>query len=162
MPTIIPCQTRFLFWYQYYFHIERGRAGLTANRYAFCRLLWRLWSPTWQFSEQTYAETARSFENPDFVDVVIHSYRHRYGYAPSDPSYDGIEAQLAKQPPISVPTIAFFGIDDGVTPLPPPGVGARQFTGRFERRDVAGAGHNLPQEKPAVIVEAILDLLAQS
>ena len=147
-------------WYQYYFHTERGRAGLTANRYAFCRLLWHLWSPTWQFSEQAYAETARSFENPDFVDVVIHSYRHRYGYVPGDSAYDGIEAQLAEQPPISVPTIAFFGTDDGVTPLPPPGAGANKFTGSFERRDVPGGGHNLPQEKPAVIVEAVLDLLA--
>ena len=149
-------------WYQYYFHTERGRAGLAANRYALCRFLWRLWSPTWQFSEQTYSETAAAFDNPDFVDVVIHSYRHRYGYAPGDPAYEALEAQLAMQPAISVPTIALFGMDDGVTPLPPPGVGGRQFTGRFERRDVPGAGHNLPQERPAAIVEAGLDLLAPS
>ena len=38
-------------WYQYYFHTERGRAGLQANRREFCRLLWRLWSPNWRFDD---------------------------------------------------------------------------------------------------------------
>jgi pimeloyl-ACP methyl ester carboxylesterase len=147
-------------WYQYYLHTERGRAGLEANRYEFGRLLWRLWSPTWRFSEETYARSAASFENPDFVDVVVQSYRHRYGYAPGDPACEGIEARLAAQPPISVPTIAMFGEDDGVTPLPPPGATHSHFAGPFARRDVPGAGHNLPQEKPAEVVQATLDLLA--
>src|SRR6202166_1042214 len=96
-------------WYQYYFHTERGRAGLQANRYELCKLLWRLWSPNWKFDEATYERTARSFDNPDFVDVVIQSYRHRYGYAPGDPAYEATEAMLAAQPPISVPTIVLHG-----------------------------------------------------
>jgi pimeloyl-ACP methyl ester carboxylesterase len=123
-------------------------------------LLWRLWSPTWHFSEETYARTAASFDNPDFVDVVVQSYRHRYGYAAGDPACEGIEAQLSAQPPITVPTIAMFGEDDGVTPLPAPGAPHSRFAGPFARRDVAGAGHNLPQEKPAVVVQATLDVLA--
>jgi len=36
-------------WYQWYFHTERGRAGLTANCRPFCRLLWELWSPNYRF-----------------------------------------------------------------------------------------------------------------
>ncbi len=40
-------------WYQWYFHGERGRAGLAANRRPLCRLLWRLWSPNWRFAYQT-------------------------------------------------------------------------------------------------------------
>jgi pimeloyl-ACP methyl ester carboxylesterase len=146
-------------WYQYYFHTERGRAGLTAHRMEFCRLLWRLWSPTWTFSDATYAETAASFENPDFVDVVIHSYRHRYGYAAGDPAYEAIEARLAAQPPIHVPTVALYGADDGVTPLPPVNQPAHQFTGPYQRRDIPGAGHNLPQENPAAVIAAVTDLL---
>jgi pimeloyl-ACP methyl ester carboxylesterase len=147
-------------WYQYYFLCERGHAGLSANRYAFCRLLWKLWSPTWRFSEETYARTAEAFDNPDFVDVVIHSYRHRYGYVAGDPSLDEVEARLASQPQISVPTISLFGVDDGVTRLPPPNLAADRFTGRYERRDIAGAGHNLPQEKPDTIVDALVALRA--
>ena len=149
-------------WYQYYFHTERGRAGLAANRYAFCRLLWRLWSPSWTFSEETYAKTAVSFENSDFVDVVIQSYRHRYGYAPGDPAVEGIEAALAQQPPISVPTIAIYGMDDGVSSLPSPASADAHFIGPYNRRDIAGAGHNVPQENPEAFANAVLDLALRS
>ena len=65
-------------WYQYYFHGERGRAGLAAHRRDLCRLLWRLWSPDWDFADADFERSAPSFDNPDFVDVVIHSYRHRF------------------------------------------------------------------------------------
>ena len=146
-------------WYQYYFHTERGRAGLTANRFELCRLIWRLWSPTWQFSDETYARSAASFENPDFVDVVIQSYRHRYGYAPGDPALEPIEAQLAAQPPISVATIVLDGLDDGVNPARPTDWAAAYFTARYERRLIPAAGHNLPQEQPGAVVKAVLDLL---
>ena len=146
-------------WYQYYFHTERGRAGLAANRYAFCRLLWRLWSPTWQFSEETYARTAAAFENPDFVDVVIQSYRHRFGYAPGDPSLASMESALAQQPTISVPTIAMYGMDDGVNAFPPASATDPHFSGPYARRDVAGAGHNVPQERPRDFADAIVHLI---
>ena len=102
------------FWYQYYFHTERGRAGLTANRRELCKLLWRLWSPNWKFDDATYERTAKSFDNPDFVDIVIHSYRHRFGYAPGDPAFEAIERRLAAQPPIAAPTIVLQGEGDGV------------------------------------------------
>ncbi len=148
-------------WYQYYFHTERGRAGLGQNRRELCRLLWRLWSPTWQFSEETYASSAEAFDNPDFVDVVIQSYRHRYGYAPGDPALEPIEAQLTRQPSISVPTVALYGMDDGVTTYRRPAADESDphFTGPFERRDVAGVGHNLPQEAPDSLVSAISDVI---
>ena len=145
-------------WYQYYFLSERGRAGLRANRFELCRLLWRLWSPTWQFSAETYAQSAEAFENPDFVDVVIHSYRHRFGYVAGDPVLEAIEAKLATQPVIHVPTIALFGVDDGVTPLPTGNIASSRFTSWFERRDIPGVGHNLPQENPRAVIDAVLEV----
>jgi pimeloyl-ACP methyl ester carboxylesterase len=147
-------------WYQYYFHTERGRAGLTANRFELCRLIWRLWSPTWQCSDETYARTAASFDNPDFVDVVIQSYRHRYGYAPGDAALEPIEAQLAAQPPITVPTIVLDGLDDGVNPPRQADWSAPHFTAAYERRLIAAAGHNLPQEAPTAVIDAVLGLIA--
>jgi pimeloyl-ACP methyl ester carboxylesterase len=144
-------------WYQYYFHTERGRAGLTANRFELCRLIWHLWSPTWQFSDETYARSAASFDNPDFVDVVIQSYRHRYGYAPGDPALEPIEAQLAAQPPISVPTIVLDGLDDGVNPPRQADWAAAHFSGPYERRLIPAAGHNLPQEQPGSVIDAVRD-----
>jgi pimeloyl-ACP methyl ester carboxylesterase len=149
-------------WYQYYFHSARGRAGLAANRTELCRLLWQLWSPTWRFDGATYARTASSFENADFVDVVIHSYRHRFGYAPGDPAFDDIEQRLAAQPVITVPAISLWGADDGVGPPPATDSDAGKFIGGYERRILPGIGHNIPQEAPEATVAALLDLLGSA
>ncbi len=144
------------FWYQYYFHSERGRAGLAADRRALCRLLWRLWSPTWSFDEETFARSAVAFDNPDFVETVIHSYRHRFGLAAGDPVYAEIERHLATQPVIATPTIVLQGGDDGVDPPSPADSADGLFTGPYERLVIPGAGHNLPQEAPEAFADAVL------
>ncbi|WP_422002193.1 alpha/beta fold hydrolase [Reyranella sp.] len=154
-----PAAQEHRFWYQYYFHTERGRAGLTRNRRDICRLLWQLWSPEWRFDSTTFERSAPSFDNPDFVEVVIQSYRHRYGYAPGDPALLDIEAALAGQPTIGVPTINLHGGHDGVGPAPASDTQAKHFTGSYERRLLPGIGHNVPQEAPAETVQAIRDLL---
>jgi pimeloyl-ACP methyl ester carboxylesterase len=147
-------------WYQYYFHTERGRAGLQNNRRDLCKLLWKLWSPNWKFDDATYARTAESFDNPDFVDVVIQSYRHRFGYAPGDPAYDIYERELAARPAITVPTIALQGEGDGVG-VARAGAAAAQarfFTGPFQYRSIPVIGHDIPQEAPKETADAILEL----
>lgn len=146
------------FWYQYYFHTERGRAGLAQNRDALCRLLWQLWSPTWTFDDATFARTAASFDNPDFVDVVVHSYRHRHGNAAGDPRYSAIEVQLAVLPRIAVPAIALHGVIDDVMAPSLSADHATFFSGPYERRLLAGVGHNTPQEAPDDFARAVLDL----
>ena len=142
-------------WYQYYFHNERGRVGLAKDRRGVARLLWRMWSPTWDFDEAAFERTADAFYAPDFVDVVIHSYRHRFGLAAGDPAYADIERRLAVQPPIRVPAVTIDGGSDGVN------FGtahhARKFLGRHEHRVFEGAGHNLPQERPRAFAQAVLD-----
>jgi pimeloyl-ACP methyl ester carboxylesterase len=148
------------FWYQYYFHTARGRAGLARDRRARCRLLWTLWSPCWTFDAGTFARSAASFDNPDFVDVVIHSYRHRYGVAPGDPAVAGIEAALARRPPIAVPALNLHGADDGVTPAPAQDLQAGLFTGPYARRLLPRIGHNVPQEAPGEILAALRDLMS--
>src|SRR5947208_10076180 len=147
--------TEYRRWYQWYFHTERGRAGLAANRGPLCRLLWELWSPNYRFDDATYQQTAASFDNPDFVEVVIQSYRHRYGYAPGDPALADIEARLAEQPRIATPTINLHGGHDGVGPAPGKDAAAPMFTGPYERRLLPGIGHNLPQEAPAETMAAL-------
>ena len=147
-------------WYQYYLHNERGRAGLEQNRRDLCRLLWRLWSPGWQFDDATFDQTAGSFDNPDFVDVVVHSYRHRFALVAGDPAFEPVERRLAAQPPISVPSIVLHGAQDGVNPPESSEKHGRHFTGPYQRRVIKGAGHNLPQETPDAMIAAIQDLLA--
>ncbi|WP_372824645.1 alpha/beta fold hydrolase [Polaromonas sp.] len=146
-------------WYQYYFHSERGRAGLSKDRRALIRLLWKLWSPTWAFDDATFERSAAAFDNTDFVDVVIQSYRHRFDLAPGDPAYAEIERRLATQPAITVPTITFDGADDGVRPPAPAAAHAHRFTGPRSHRVVPGVGHNMPQEVPRVFADAVLELV---
>jgi pimeloyl-ACP methyl ester carboxylesterase len=143
------------YWYQWYFHTERGRAGLTQNRRDLAKLLWRLWSPNWDFDDATFDTTAASFDNPDFVAVTIHSYRHRYGNAPGDPSFERIERDLAEQPAIAVPTIVLHGACDGVGPPHQSENATRHFQALHERRVIARAGHLLPREDPQAVVQAI-------
>jgi pimeloyl-ACP methyl ester carboxylesterase len=146
------------YWYQWYFNTERGRAGLAANRRDICRLLWREWSPCWRFDDATFERTAASFDNPDFVDVVIHSYRHRHGNAPGDPRFDSIERRLAERPPIAVPTIVLHGAEDTVSPPYRSERDMALFPAGTERRVVKG-GHFLPREQPAAVTDAIVELL---
>jgi pimeloyl-ACP methyl ester carboxylesterase len=150
------------YWYQWYFNTERGRAGLEQNRRDICQLLWRLWSPNWDFDEATFARTAASFDNPDFVDVVIHSYRHRFRAAAGDPALEPIEARLAAQPPITVPTIVLHGAADGVDPPVNSEADAPRFTGSYRREVVPVAGHFLPREAPEAVAGAIRELLKQT
>jgi pimeloyl-ACP methyl ester carboxylesterase len=150
-------------WYQYYFNTERGRAGLQQNRKALCRFLWETWSPTWHFSDETYNRTAPSFDNPDFVDIVIHSYRHRIGNAPGEPRFLEIERKLAERPKINVPVITLYGADDGIArPAAESPAERTQLPSLMARRIIAGAGHFLPREKPDVVVAALLEVLAGS
>lgn len=154
-----PPENECRYWYQYYFHSERGRIGLAQNRHEFGQLLWRLWSPNWQFSETTYQQTANSFQNPDFVEVVIHSYRHRFGLVPGDPSIENTEERCAGQPRITVPTIVLHGEADGVIPVEGSQYHDRFFSGAYERRVIPLSGHNLPQESPNDFAKAVLTLI---
>ncbi|HET6234836.1 MAG TPA: alpha/beta hydrolase [Acetobacteraceae bacterium] len=148
------------YWYQWYLNTERGRAGLRANRRDIARLLWRLWSPNWKFSEATFEQTAASFDNEDFAEVTVHSYRHRFANAPGDPALEHLETRLAAQPTITVPTIVPHGGADGVDPPDGSEHDARHFSARYERRVVPVAGHFLARETPEPVVQAVRDLLA--
>jgi pimeloyl-ACP methyl ester carboxylesterase len=149
------------FWYQWYFNTARGVAGLAANRHDICRRLWKMWSPNWAFDHATYDATGAAFENPDFVDIVIHSYRHRYQAAPSDPAYEAIERNLALRPKITVPTIVLHGAADEVDPPQTSEHHAAQFGGFYRREVVPVAGHFFPREAPQKVIDAVLELSAE-
>ena len=147
------------YWYQYYFQIERGRAGLAANRREIAQILWRQWSPNWHFDDAAFDRTAVAFDNPDYVDVVIHSYRHRYGLAEGDPRYADLERRLAAQPVIAVPAITLDGDADGVNPATDGSAHAAKFSRRLAHRIIPRAGHNLPQEEPEAFAAAVMEVM---
>jgi pimeloyl-ACP methyl ester carboxylesterase len=146
------------FWYQYYFHTERGRAGLEQNRQALIRYIWQIWSPDWAFDDATFARSAGSFDNPDFVAVTIQSYRHRFGYAAGDPALEPIEQRLTVQPAIKVPTIVLHGETSGIQPADASAKHVQHFPGPYQRRVLPKVGHNLPQEAPRAFADAVLEL----
>ncbi len=155
----LPPQFEHALWYQYYFHSERGEVGLQRYRRELCELLWRLWSPGWRFDDATYQRSAVAFDNPDFVSVVIHSYRHRFGLVAGDPAYEVTETRLSASPAISVPTVVLHGSDNGVQPSSVSERHDRYFKAPYERRVIADAGHNLPQEAPQTFAAAVISLL---
>ena len=145
-------------WYWFYLNSERGAAALNNDRAALCRHLWHSFSPTWRFSEESYARTAPSFDNPDFASVVAHSYRHRIGAVAGDPALETLERRLSASPVITVPTIVLQGEDDGVDPPAATGTVSPHFTSLRRQASLAGVGHDVPQEAPAAFAKAILDL----
>jgi pimeloyl-ACP methyl ester carboxylesterase len=154
-----PAKVEAGFWYQFYFLTERGRAGLTANRNDVARILWENNSPSWRFDGPTFERSAKAFDNPDYVDVVLHSYRHRLGAAPGYPDYEKQEAKLATGPVITVPAITLDGLDDGVIRATDGSASAAKFSGPRSHRRVPGVGHNLPQEAPKVFADAVAELV---
>src|SRR6266540_1512679 len=154
----LPPAAELQWWYQYYFATERGRAGYERYRNDFARLIWQIASPQWEFDETTFDRTARSFDNPDHIDIVIHNYRWRLGLADGEPAYEDLERRLAEAPAITVPAITLEGDANGA-PHPDPASYAEKFTGKYAHRLIAGGvGHNLPQEAPQAFAQAVIEV----
>jgi pimeloyl-ACP methyl ester carboxylesterase len=146
-------------WTQFYFATERGRAGLAANRNDIARLLWTNESPTWNFDDATFQRSIPSFDNPDYVDVVIHSYRHRLGLAPGYPQYADVEAKLATLPVIRVTTVTLDGEANPIIPATDGRSSAAKFSGKRIHHRVPNAGHALPQQAPKVFADAVTEVM---
>jgi pimeloyl-ACP methyl ester carboxylesterase len=154
----LPPKAELLWWYQFYFATERGRAGYQQYTRDFARLIWQLASPKWQFDDATFNRSAAAFDNPDHVAIVIHNYRWRLGLAEGEPRYEELEKRLAAGPLITIPTITLEGDANGA-PHPDPSVYAAKFSGKYEHRLISGGiGHNLPQEAPRAFAQAIVDV----
>lgn len=153
----LPPKAELAWWYQYYFATDRGRAGYDKYRYEFAKLIWQTASPQWRFDDAMFNRTAKAFDNPDHVSLVVHNYRWRLGLAEGEPKYDNVESQLAAGPVITVPTITLEGDANGA-PHPDPGSYAKKFPGTYSNRILAGIGHNLPQEAPQAFAQAVIDV----
>jgi hypothetical protein len=145
-----------------------GAAGMTIAAAGFgafevgaaqprAKLIWQTASPRWRFDDATFERTAKAFDNPDHVSIVIHNDRWRLGLADGEPKYDDLEKQLAAGPLITVPTITLEGDANGA-PHPDPGSYAKKFAGKYKHRLLnGGVGHNLPQEVPRHFADAIIE-----
>jgi pimeloyl-ACP methyl ester carboxylesterase len=154
----LPPEAEYQWWYQFYFATDRGRAGYEKYRREFAKLIWQTASPKWNFDDATFNRSAKAFDNPDHVDIVIHNYRWRLALAKGEPKFDDLEKRLATGPVITVPTITLEGDANGAPHLDPAAY-AKKFSGKYEHRLIAGGiGHNLPQEAPHAFAQAVVDV----
>lgn len=158
----LPPKAELQWWYQFYFATERGRDGYDKYRRDFSKLIWQLASPQWHFDDATFERSAKAFDNPDHVAIVIHNYRWRLGLADGEAKYEDLEKRLAQAPVIGVPTITMEGDANGA-PHPEPSAYAKKFSGKYSHRTIKGGiGHNLPQEAPRPFADAIIDVAAEA
>ena len=155
----LPPKAELQWWYQYYFATERGVLGYDKYRKDFAKLIWQTASPKWNFDDATFDRTAASFDNPDHVAIVIHDYRWRLGLAKGESKYDDLERRIAQSPVITVPTISLEGDANGAPHYPDDTAYRKFFSGKYSFRLIKGGiGHNLPQEAPQALAEAIVDV----
>jgi len=154
----LPPKAEYAWWYQYYFATEHGAAGYEKYRHDFGKLIWQIASPKWAFDDAMFDRTATAFDNPDYVDIVIHNYRWRQSLAPGEPKYDDLEKRLSQGPVITIPTITLEGDANGA-PHPDPASYATKFVGKYAHRTITGGiGHNLPQEAPKAFADAVIEV----
>ena len=149
-------------WYQWYFNTEQGRIGLQENRRDIIRYLWKTWSPKWEYTDEVFNRSAPSFDNPDFVAVAIHSYRHRHMNVSGESRFLEVEKHLSSQPPILVPSIILRGMDSGFgTPEMNLESDRLHFPNLVDSKIISGAGHDLPVQRPMEVSSALIDLIGQ-
>lgn len=149
------------YWYQWYMALPRGEALVRHERREFTRYIWKIWTPDHPLSDAAFDATAPSFDNPDWADIVLHSYRVRWGLAEVDPAFEPIEAALRENPTIVVPTLVIHG---GADPCNAPSTSegkAHFFAGVYRREVLEGVGHfpqrEMPNETAARIVAFLTD-----
>ncbi len=148
-------------WYQWLMALDRGAALVRDERRSFTRYIWGLWSPGWTVPEDDFAVAAAGFDNPDWADITVHSYRVRWSLAPRDPAYAGVARRIAADPVIAVPTLMLQGGADPVA-LPQGSEGKdKLFSGGYERVVLDRLGHFPQRQGPDAVLERLLPFLQQ-
>ena len=143
------------YWYQWFFGTEQARFALKEDRNSICRFLWETWGPEHFFNESQFAAASQAWENPDWVEITLHSYRVRWGRALPDPQYDALEAAQLLLPSIAVPTIVLHGAEDGASFAASTEGQDSRFAAGYKREVLPGIGHSIQLEQPDAVVKAL-------
>ncbi len=144
------------YWYHWFMATPLGERTVRENPKAFARTMWDTWSPQGWFDDAEFDATAVAFENPDWIDVTLHSYRHRWGFVPGDPAYAGDTAALKPLPVLATPTLVIHGKDDFVNPVATSANKEAWFSAGYHRVVLDGIGHFPQREAAAEVADAIL------
>jgi pimeloyl-ACP methyl ester carboxylesterase len=148
------------YWYHWFMATPRGAHAVQRDRRGFTRRMWDTWGPAGWFDDADFEEAAQSFDNPDWAAVVLHSYRHRWGFASGDPAYAADDAKLDPAPVLSVPTLVIHGGADYCNHPDGSAGKERFFSGRYERVVLEGIGHFPQREAGAAVQAEILRFIA--
>ena len=148
------------YWYHWLLATARGERLVRGDRRGFTRHIWDEWFVAYRPDAAEFERTATSFDNPDWPDITLHSYRVRWGHAEGDPRYAALESRFDPAPRQRVPTLTLHGALDPVN-LPQMSEGKeRSFEGPYERRLVSGAGHFPQRERASEVAPQIVDWIA--
>ena len=147
------------YWYQWFMATGRGKEAVARDRNGFARIMWDTWAPAGWFSEAEFETTAKSFANPDWTAITLHSYQVRWGEAAKDPRYRALGQRAHAANSISVPTLMIQGGADGVTLAASTDGKDRHFTGGYRRRVLDGVGHFPTREAPEAVNRLLLEFL---
>jgi pimeloyl-ACP methyl ester carboxylesterase len=144
------------YWYHWFMATPRGERAVEYDRRAFTRIMWDTWAPAGWYTDAEFAEAAASFDNPDWAAIVLHSYRHRWGFAKPDPAYAEDEAALNPTPRLATPTLVLHG---GADTCNHPDSSDRKehfFTGIYRRVVLDGVGHFPQRESPDEVARQVI------
>lgn len=144
-----------LYWYQWFMATKRGAEAIAKDPKGFARIQWENWAPSGWFDEATFEAVAKSFENPDWVAITLHSYRVRWGEAEPDPRSLWLEDRVKRTTSLSVPAIFIQGKEDGVTPAEMSEKVHERFTGPFDRILLQNVGHFPQREDPEAVAREL-------
>lgn len=136
------------YWYHWFMATKRGAKAIADDRKSFTHLQWENWGPDGWFHERTFEHVSKSFDNPDWVAVTLHSYRVRWGEAEPDPRSLWLEHAIKATKTLSLPAIYIQGEEDGVNPPKVSENVHEKFTGPFQRILLQNVGHFPQREDP--------------
>ncbi|WP_395396393.1 alpha/beta hydrolase (plasmid) [Novosphingobium sp. BL-8A] len=161
MPTP-PFEQAQRYWYHWFMATERGAEAVRADPHGFAHIHWINWAPDGWFEEATFRRVAKSFDNPDWVEITLHSYRARWDNAAPDPRSVWLEDAIKATKTLSLPTLSIKGDADGVTTRESFEKIPEKFDGPFEMVGLPGVGHFPQRENPSAVAALLMEFLDSS
>lgn len=146
-------------WYHWFMATERGAEAVRRDHKGFARIMWTNWSPEGWFDDATFDAVSHSFDNPDWAEVTLHSYRSRWGEGEPDPRSRWLSDAVKGTKTLPLPALYVQGEVDGVNPPATSENVGEKFTGPFERIVVPDVGHFPQREAPEQVGELLAEFL---